>query len=139
MQNKTYKPLTTILYAEDESDIREIAKISLEEIGGFKVIYCKNGIEALEKAKLYRPDLILLDVMMPEMDGPTALRELRELSYYKSLPAIFMTAKIQPDEIAKYKELGVIDVISKPFDPMKLSDMISTIWERYYESCLQTK
>lgn len=139
MQNNTSKPLKTILYAEDELDIREIAKIALEEIGEFEVIYCKNGLEVLEKAKQCQPDLVLLDVMMPEMDGPTTLRELRKLSYYKSLPAIFMTAKIQPDEIAKYKELGVIDVISKPFDPMKLSATINSIWERYFESCLQTK
>lgn len=131
--------LKTILYAEDESDIREIAQIALEEIGGFTVIYCQNGREALEKAKNTQPDLILLDVMMPEMDGPTTLRDLRKLAYYKSLPAIFMTAKIQPDEIAKYEEMGAIGVITKPFDPMKLSETIKNIWNRYFESCQETK
>ncbi len=127
------KSLKTILYAEDESDIRDIAKIALEELGGFDVIFCKNGREVLEKATNIQPDLLLLDVMMPEMDGPTTLRELRKLKYYQSLPVIFMTAKIQPDEIINYKKMGAIDVITKPFDPMTLSDKIMTIWERYLD------
>lgn len=130
------KILNQILYVEDEADITEIARIALEDIGGFSVIYCSNGREVLERAKDIQPDLILLDVMMPEMDGPTTLHELRKLEYYKSLPAIFMTAKIQADELAKYKEMGAIDVINKPFDPMTLADTIKTIWKRYYESCL---
>lgn len=132
------KELKTILYAEDEADIREIAKISLEDLGGFSVIYCTNGREALEKAKTARPDLILLDVMMPEMDGPTTLRELRQLPYYKDIPAIFMTAKIQPEELAKYKLYGAIDTIAKPFDPMTLAQAIKAIWERQLASCKQT-
>lgn len=133
------KVLNKILYAEDELDIREITKIALEEIGGFSVIYCSNGLEVLEKAKNNEPDLILLDVMMPGMDGPTTLQELRKEVYYKSLPAIFMTAKIQPEEIAQYKAMGAIDVITKPFDPMTLSETIKNIWERYQESCLLIK
>ncbi|MDR3491647.1 MAG: response regulator [Gammaproteobacteria bacterium] len=131
----TNKDLKNILYAEDESDIREIAQIALEDIGGFIVTYCSNGREAVEKAKDIQPDLILLDVMMPEMDGPTTLKALRKIPYYSSLPVIFMTAKIQPDEIAKYKEMGALDVISKPFDPMTLADSIMKIWERYLETC----
>lgn len=131
----TNKQLKKILYAEDEADIRDIAQISLEDIGGFSVTYCSNGKEVLEKAKTFRPDLLLLDVMMPEMDGPTALVELRKLPYFETIPVIFMTAKIQPDELAKYKEIGAIDTIVKPFDPMKLAQLINTIWDRYQESC----
>lgn len=132
-------PLKNILYAEDESDIREIAKIALEDIGGFSVTYCSNGLEVLEKAKNIKFDLIILDVMMPELDGPAVLQELRKLSSFESIPAIFMTAKIQPDEIAKYKEIGAIEVITKPFDPMTLAERIKKIWERYHELCQMTK
>lgn len=123
--------LEEILYAEDESDIRDIAQIALEDIGGFKVTFCSNGCEAIQKAKDIRPDLIILDVMMPQMDGPTTLRELRKLPYYELIPAIFMTAKIQSDEIAAYKAMGAIDIIAKPFDPMTLSTIIKSIWENY--------
>lgn len=127
--------LMTILYAEDEPDIRDIAQISLEDIGGFKVTYCSNGREVLEMAKISPPDLILLDVMMPEMDGPTTLRELRNLPGFENIPAIFMTAKIQPDELEKYKKMGVIDIITKPFDPIKLADDIRNSWERHIKLC----
>jgi two-component system OmpR family response regulator len=130
--------LNKILYAEDEADIRDIAQIALEDIGGYTVIFCRTGREALIKAKEVEPDLILLDVMMPEMDGPTTLTELRKLPDYVDIPVIFMTAKIQADEIAKYKNMGAIDVIAKPFDPMTLADTLNHIWERF-KSCQLTK
>src|SRR5580704_369256 len=94
--------LNKILYAEDESDIREIAKIDLEDIGGFSVKYCANGNEVMETAKNFKPDLLLLDVMMPEMDGPMTLQEIRKLPGFDAIPAVFMTAKIQPNEIDHY-------------------------------------
>ena len=127
--------LKKILYAEDEADIREIAQIALEDIGQFDVTYCINGREVLAKAKDLQPDLILLDVMMPEMDGPSTLVALRKLPNYESVPVIFMTAKIQPDEIERYKNMGAVDVINKPFDPMSLAETINKIWERYLETC----
>lgn len=119
-----------ILYAEDEEDIRAIAKIALEDIGGFSVVYCENGKKVLEIIQEAKPDLLLLDVMMPEMDGPTALKKIRELPPFKSTPVIFMTAKIQPNEIIQYQDMGVVDVITKPFDPMKLADTIRATWNR---------
>lgn len=128
-----HKPLNNILYAEDEPDIQEIAKIALEDVGGFSVTYCNNGIEILEKIKIMTPDLFLLDVMMPEMDGPTTLQELRKLSQFSHTPAIFMTAKVQPDELELYKNLGVLEVISKPFDPMKLAETIQKAWGKKNE------
>ena len=124
--------LKSILYAEDESDIRDIAQISLEDIGGFTVTYCSNGVDVLEVAKSFIPDLLLLDVMMPEMDGPTTLRELRKIPGFMSIPAIFMTAKIQINEIEEYKLLGAVDVISKPFDPMTLADTIKKAWNKHH-------
>lgn len=120
-----------ILYVEDEEDIRTIAKIALEDIGGFTVKYCQNGKEALSVIEEFHPDLLLLDVMMPEMDGPTTLKKLRENSKIKNVPAIFMTAKIQPNEIIQYQEMGVVDVITKPFDPMKLAENIRSTWDKY--------
>ena len=119
-----------ILYAEDEEDIREVAKIALEDVGGFIVEYCGNGREVLAAIDGFQPDLLLLDVMMPEMDGPTTLKVLREKTSFKLTPTIFMTAKIQPNEILQYKEMGVVDVIFKPFDPMMLAQNISAILDK---------
>ena len=125
------KELKKILYAEDEDDIRAIAQIALEDIGGFKVKYCANGRKTLEEAKQFIPDLLLLDVMMPEMDGPTTLKELRKNPDFIEVPAIFMTAKIQTNEVEEYKAIGVIDVIAKPFDPMTLAASIKNAWLKY--------
>ena len=123
--------LTRILHVEDEPDIQEIARLALEAIGGFVVETCASGREALEKAPIFRPDLILLDVMMPGMDGPTTLRELQKIPGMTDTPIVFMTAKAQPQEIEKFKEIGATDVVSKPFDPATLSDEVRKIWERY--------
>lgn len=119
-----------ILYAEDEEDIRVIAKIALEDIGGFTVKYCENGKVVLDVIQQFQPDLLLLDVMMPEMDGPTTLKKLREMPPFKDIPAIFMTAKIQPNEIRQYQDLNVLDIIAKPFDPMKLAENILAAWTK---------
>jgi len=120
--------LNKILYVEDEPDIQEVARMALELVGGFTVEICSSGEEALAKAAEFDPDLFLLDVMMPGMDGPTTLTELRKIDAVAAKPAIFMTAKVQPHEVAEYRELGAIDVIPKPFDPMSLSASIQEIW-----------
>jgi len=124
------KTLSKILYAEDEPDIREVAVLALEMIGGFELRLCQTGREALEAAVDYQPNLLLLDVMMPDMDGPTAFCEIRKLPGMETLPAIFMTAKIQPQEISEYKKMGALDVIAKPFDPMILADLIQNAWNK---------
>ncbi|CEK12141.1 response regulator [Legionella hackeliae] len=126
------KKLKNILYAEDEEDIRLIAQIALEDIGGFSVKYCTNGEEVLSIAQTFIPDLILLDVMMPLKDGPTTLSELRQVKGFSSIPAIFMTAKIQANEIEEYKEMGVVNIIAKPFDPMILAAELHRIWNQYH-------
>jgi len=122
--------LNSILMVEDEPDIQTIAKLSLESVGGFNVEICSSGQEAVDKAARVDPDLILLDVMMPGMDGPTTLQELKKIPELSGTPVIFMTAKVQPQEVRQYKELGAIDVIAKPFDPMTLSDNIRSIWDK---------
>jgi CheY-like chemotaxis protein len=121
--------LNKILYVEDEPDIQAVTRLALEEIGGFRLEVCSNGDEALARAVEFAPDLLLLDVMMPGMDGPTTLKALRDIPELANTPAIFMTAKVQPHEVEEYKALGAIDVIAKPFDPMTLSENLRNIWK----------
>jgi CheY-like chemotaxis protein len=125
----TKEKLTRILLVEDESDIQAVARLALEAVGGFTVRICSAGQEALQEAPLFLPHLILLDVMMPGMDGPHTLKALRELAGFADIPVIFMTAKIQPHERKYYEDLGAVGVIPKPFDPMTLSSTIRGIWE----------
>lgn len=122
--------LKKILYVEDEADIQEIARLALERAGGFEVEVCGSGEEALRVAPDFQPDLVLLDVMMPHMDGPTTFRELRKDSRLAKTPIIFMTARVQAHEIAQYMELGALDVISKPIDLTALPDTLRSIWNR---------
>jgi len=125
---------TKILYVEDDVDIQSVARIALELVGGFELRSCSSGKQALEQETVtFAPDLILLDVMMPEMDGPTALAKLRELPGLGATPAIFMTAKVQASEVAYYHSLGAIGVIAKPFDPMQLSTQIRQLWNENNE------
>jgi CheY-like chemotaxis protein len=123
-------PLSRILYVEDDADVRKVATFALKMVGKFTVEACASGEEALEKAVAFAPQLLLLDVMMPGMDGPTTLARLRELPEIADVPAVFMTAKVQPQEVSRYRELGSLDVISKPFDPMTLAASVRGIWER---------
>lgn len=124
-------PLHHILYVEDDPDIRTVAQIALETVGGFTLTACPSGQEALDKvAGGYTPDLMLLDVMMPNMDGPSTLAALRRLAATANTPAVFMTAKVQAAEIAHYKSLGAIGVVAKPFDPMRLAQQVRELWER---------
>lgn len=125
----TTKALSKILYVEDEPDIAQVAKLALETVGGFSIESCENGKVALEKGPAFEPDLVLMDVMMPEMDGPTALKEMKKMPEMQNVPVIFMTAKVQPSEIAEYKAMGAVDVIPKPFDPMTLADQVRQVWE----------
>lgn len=123
------KVLKRILFAEDEADIRAVAQVSLEAVGGFELKSCSSGEEALREAESFAPDLLLFDVMMPGLDGPSTLKEIRKIPSVADTPVIFMTAKVQPQEVEQFKSLGALDVISKPFDPMQLADQIRHIWE----------
>ena len=120
--------LSKILYVEDDPDIQVVAQMALETVGGFTLCVCSSGQEALDQAADFVPDLILLDVMMPEMDGPTTLVNLRNIDALAQTPAVFMTAKVMPSDVERYRELGAVDVIAKPFDPMTLAGRIHEIW-----------
>jgi CheY-like chemotaxis protein len=125
-------PLNKIMLVEDEPDIQAVAVLALESIGGFTVETCNSGKEAIERAGGFAPDLILLDIMMPGMDGLVTLNSLREIPEIAKIPVIFMTAKVQSHEIDYYKKQGAIGVIPKPFDPMTLSETIKDVWENYW-------
>ncbi|MBV8939546.1 MAG: response regulator [Alphaproteobacteria bacterium] len=122
--------LTRIMLVDDEPDIRTVAKLALEMLGSYTVKDCASGDTALSEIKSFAPQIILLDVMMPNMDGPTTLRALRALPEAKDVPAIFMTAKVQPQEVEQYLSMGAVAVISKPFDPMTLSAQVENAWKQ---------
>lgn len=122
--------LKRVLYVEDEPDIRAVAQVALQHIGGYELLVCESGEQAVRDAVAFAPDMILLDVMMPGMDGPGTLRALRGLPQLTGIPVAFMTAKVQPDEVAQLVAMGAVDVIAKPFDPMTLSDQVRALWER---------
>ncbi len=119
--------LRRILHIEDDPSIQAVTK-PLEAIGGYEVLSCSSGAQALEEVEAFAPDFILLDVMMPGMDGPQTLLRLRERIDLERIPVTFMTAKVQPSEIEHLRKLGARDVIVKPFDPMLLAEQIRSIW-----------
>ena len=125
--------LKTILYVEDDKDIQVIGKITLETFGNLNVFVCNSGKEALETINDVKPDLVLMDVMMPEMDGITTMLELKKDPKVCEIPVIFMTAKAQVHEVERYNKIGVAGVITKPFDPVKLYPQICEIWEKFYD------
>ena len=120
--------LQRILIVDDADDIRLVAKMSLQRVGKFDVLACASGEDAIRQAEAFHPDLLLLDVMMPGLDGPGTLARLRELPALASTPAVFMTAKTQQKEIENLKSVGAIAVISKPFEPMSLARDLAKIW-----------
>jgi DNA-binding response OmpR family regulator len=107
-----------------------VAKVALEAVGGFQVLSCSSGQAALDQLVAFAPDFILLDVMMPDMDGPQTLAHIAQLIDIEQVPVAFMTAKVQPAEIAHYRSLGARDVIIKPFDPMQLAAQVRKIWSQ---------
>jgi two-component system OmpR family response regulator len=122
--------LNTLLYVDDEPDIREIVEMALGLVDNLVIRTCASGEQALWIIPSLSPDLVLLDVMMPAMDGPTALSRMRANAALAAIPVVFVTAKALPHEVAHFRELGAAGVIAKPFDPMKLGQEVVKIWER---------
>lgn len=118
-----------ILYVDDEDDIREIAQMSLELEPKFSVHTCSSGAKALEEAADWQPDFILLDVMMPGMDGLETFRRLAEVPRTASIPVAFVTARTQTHQLEQYRALGAIGVVTKPFDPMALAGEVRKLLE----------
>jgi len=118
-----------ILVVDDEDHIREIASVSLELTMGWKVLMAGSGADALGIAPLFQPDAILLDVMMPEMDGPTTFLRLQDDPSTRGIPVIFLTAKVQAADRRRFTELGVRSMIAKPFDPLRLATDVAAALE----------
>ncbi len=120
-----------VLIIDDDEDIREVASLTLEATAGWEVMTAASGPEGLAKAADQVPELVLLDVMMPEMDGPTTFRELQKNHSTSEIPVILLTAKVQGVDQRRFADLGVAAVLFKPFDPMTLAQQISDVlhWE----------
>ena len=136
------RPLRTILCVDDERDILDVARMCLELVGGYQVTCCESGQAALDvldggqnggQNRGMTPDLILLDVMMPGLNGPETLAAVRRRSDFDAVPIVFMTARVQEAEVRAYLRLGVTAVIPKPFDPMKLAGELGMIWNAFNE------
>ena len=116
-----------VLIVDDEDDIREVAQMSLEMVAGWEVIPARSGDEGVRLAAEERPDAILLDVMMPGMDGPATAALLRERPETAAIPVILLTAKVQPADRRRLESLGVAGVLAKPFDPMELANQVASV------------
>jgi CheY-like chemotaxis protein len=124
-------PLNRILVIEDDADIRTITALALTSLGGFAVDACASAEEGIERAAAAPPDLILLDVMMPGMDGFDTIGALRATRRTASVPVVFLTARVQPSDVARYERLGCLAVIPKPFEPTALVERIRGLWDRH--------
>ena len=116
-----------ILIVDDEEDIREVAQLTLEAVGGWKVLTAASGNEGLAKAEAEQPDAILLDIMMPDLDGLTTFQKLQANPVTQDIPVILLTAKVQVADRLRFAELGLTAMIFKPFDPMALADQVADV------------
>lgn len=116
-----------VLLVDDEDDIREVGRMSLELVGGWEVITAASGPEAVALAAREGPEAVLLDVMMPDLDGPATLERLRSVAETRAIPVILLTAKVLTSDRSRFAELGVAGVIAKPFDPMTLAAQVANL------------
>lgn len=114
-----------ILVVDNEASIQEVTQICLQTVAGWQVIVAGSGQEGLEKAAVEQPDAILLDVMMPDMDGLTTFQKLQENPKTQDIPVLLLTAKVQAADRQRYSELGIRDAIAKPFNPLELAQQIT--------------
>lgn len=116
-----------VMMVDDDASIRKVAEVTLKRVGKWEVAMADSGVSALALVAEFKPDVILLDVMMPGMDGPTTFKKLKDTSGEFNTPVIFMTAKVQRQEMESYSKLGAAGIISKPFNPMTLPDEIRSL------------
>lgn len=125
------KPLKKILCIDDDQDILSIIEFSLAEVGGYEIKACNSGAEALKVAEEFMPQLFVIDVMMPGMSGPETLGELHKKEVFMSTPAIFLTANANFAAYSEAKPPKLLGVLTKPFDPMQISERIQKLWDTY--------
>ncbi|WP_159798324.1 response regulator [Puerhibacterium puerhi] len=116
-----------VVVIDDDASIREVAALALSAVGGHEVSTAGDGAEGLELAGRVRPDAILLDVMMPVLDGPTVLARMREVETLRDVPVVFLTAKVGAQDISRLDGLGAVAVITKPFDPLTLPQQLADV------------
>lgn len=121
--------LRRVMCVEDDADIRMILDFSLRVVGGYEVCLLEDGRSALARVEDFRPDLVLLDVMMPGWSGPETLQALRGMACMAGVPVLFLTAKAMPDQVEDLLQYGATGVIVKPFDPVRLPADIQMYWE----------
>lgn len=126
--------MTKVLHVDDDADIREITRISLEVVGPFTLLQCSNGFDALEQGPQFLPDIILMDVMMPELGGVDTCARMKDIPNLANVPVIYMTAKAQTREMQSLMDTGAIGVITKPFDPMSLPQQILDLVDQHKKS-----
>jgi len=124
------RPLNRICYVEDDEDIQRIVRMSLERIGKMTVGVVTDPMVALGAITAFKPDLVMLDWMMPGMDGPTLFRKMKQLPEVSALPVVFITAKASQTELDELARLDAAGAISKPFSPKDLPDQLRAIWEK---------
>lgn len=122
------QPLTRICYVEDDEDIQRIVRMSLERVGKMTVEVVGDPLKAIDAMVAFGPQLVMLDWMMPGMDGPTLFRRMKELPETKAFPVVFITAKASEKELDELRQLGAAGTISKPFSPKDLPEQLRAIW-----------
>lgn len=127
-------PLQRILIADDEPDLLEITRVSLQTLGGYEVATCESGEDFLRLLPTFGPDLVVIDVLMPDMGGLEILREMRRMEGFQSVPVIFLTGLVLDRDLRKLRESDAADVITKPFDPMTLPSRIDAVWKAAHGS-----
>ncbi len=125
------KNLNTLVYIDDDASLRSIVEIALATIGNYEVKLCSSGLEALEILQDFHPDMILLDLVMPEMDGFETLEKIRQIESLKNIPVVFMTAHSDARTLKSFRQAGAAGSISKPFNPIRLAEQIQTLWNKY--------
>jgi CheY-like chemotaxis protein len=127
----SHPPLRRILVVDDQRVMRSIAEFSLGKMGGFALQICASGEEALQVAATFKPDLLLLDMSMPELDGVQTLQELRSRGI--SVPVVFFTSKVGTADMQRFDGLGALGVVPKPFDPLKLPGQLQDLWKQHHD------
>lgn len=127
------RALKRILHIEDVPSIQIVTRIALERIGGFEVLSCASAQAALAEVRAFAPDLILLDVMLPQMDGIELLRQLAGLVDLQQTPVVLLTGHLERERLTELQQMGVREVLQKPFDPLQLTAQLRAVWEAEHE------
>jgi two-component system OmpR family response regulator len=122
------QPLNRVCYVEDDEDIQRIVRLSLERVGKMTVEVVSDPMVAIERITAFKPELVMLDWMMPGMDGPALFKKMREVPETRNLPVVFITAKASQRELDELKTMGALGTISKPFSPKDLPDQLRALW-----------